>query len=93
MIVFRIQLICGEFGDQNEFTAMNLFLKAEALNVYVMDISQDLFSPQYQCYEKDKTFAKSQSPAEILRCWLNSVHRVAKKGNLEPNIYTCSHTH
>ena len=70
-----------EFYIQDEFSAMNhLFLKAEALILYVTDISLDLMSPLKRNWDEN-----SKTPTKLLR-WLNLVHIKAKKRNLKPNI-------
>ena len=71
-----------EFDSRDEFSTMNhSFLKAEALILYVMDISLDLFSPQKRKWDEN-----SKTPAELLMYWLNLVHIKANKQNLKPNI-------
>ena len=76
-----------EFDSRDEFSAVNhSFLKAEALILYVMDISSDLFSPLKQLRGESNTNENSKTPAELLRHWLNLVHSNAKKQNLKPNI-------
>ena len=76
-----------EFDIQDEFSAMNhLFLKAEALIVYIMDLNLDLFSSIEQIGNDENTNKSKKSPAKILSYWLNSIHMEAKKQNLKPNI-------
>ena len=70
-----------EFCNQDKFNAVNhSFLNTEALILYVMDISSDLFSPLKRNWDETKT------PAELLRYWLNLVDSKAKKQNMKPNI-------
>ena len=75
------------FDSRDEFSTMNqLFLKAEALILYVMDIRLDLFSPQKQNWDERHINENPKTSAEKLKYWLNSVHKEAQKQNLKPNI-------
>ena len=75
------------FDSRDEYSAVNhLFLKTEALILYVMDITLDLFSPQKQNWDERHINENPKTPAEKLRYWLNSVHKEAQKQNLKPNI-------
>ena len=76
-----------EFDSQDEFSAVNhSFLNTEALILYVMDISSDLFSPLKRNWDERNTNENSKTPAELLRYWLDLVESKAKKQNLKPNI-------
>ena len=76
-----------EFDSQDEFSAVShLFLKAEALILYVMDLSLDSLSPMEQLWDDKNTNKNPKTPAKILSYWLNLVHIKAKKRNLKPNI-------
>ena len=79
-----------DFDSQDEFSAVNqLFLKAEALILYTMDISLDLFS----YWDERRINENPKTSAEKLRYWLNSVHIQAKKQNLKPNfVLLLTHT-
>ena len=76
-----------EFDIRDEFSAMNqLFLKAEALMLYIMDLDLRLFSSIEQNRDDENTNKNPKTPVELLRHWLNSVHREATKQNLKPNV-------
>ena len=67
-------------------TMYPLFFKAEALMVFVMDTSLDLFSPLERRMFEFKINENPKTPAESLAYWLSSVHAQAKKQNFKPNI-------
>ena len=72
------------FNNRDEFSAMNqLFLKPEALILYIVDTTLDFFSPFDQGWKINET---SKTSAEILTYWLKSVHDHAEKQNFKPNI-------
>ena len=72
-----------EFDSRDEFsTVSHSFLKAEALILYVMDLSSSL---NLNWFEKN-TNENSKTPAELLRYWLNLVHSKAKEQKLKQNI-------
>ena len=69
------------------FSAMNqLFLKPEALILYIMDITPDFLSPFEQSRHERKINETSKTSAEMLTNWLNLVYVQAKKQNIKPNI-------
>ena len=83
-----------DFDSQDEFSAMNqLFLNAETLIVYTMDITLELFSPHKQNLDERRINENSKTSAEKLRYCLNSVHIQAKKQSLKPNfVLLLTHT-
>ena len=73
--------------SREEFSTMNLlFLKAETLILYIMDITLDLFSPLRKRRSELQVNEKPKTPAEMLTYWLSLVHVQVKKENFKPNI-------
>ena len=75
------------FDSRDEFSAMNhLFLKPEALILFIMDITLDFLAPFEESRYERRINQTSKTPAEILTNWLNLVYVQAKKQNIKPNI-------
>ena len=77
------------YDNREEYRALNqldLFLKAEALILYVMDVNLNLFSPVKRRTSELKLNENPKTSAEIMAHWLSSVHVQAKTENFKPNI-------
>ena len=76
-------LVLWDLGGQNEFIETHhLFLDVAATTLVVMDITKGL---HHHLEEKPK-LGHPNTPAEVLRYWLNTIHSQAFEKNVKPNI-------
>ena len=76
-------LALWDFAGRNEFTATHhLFLNTETTTLVVMDITRDLHTP----LDQDPKVDYPNTPAEVLRYWINALAVEAAEKNTEPNM-------
>ena len=78
-----ISIRLWDLGGQNEFlTTQHLFLNSHSTTLIVMDITK----PLHQMLERNPKLGHPNTPAEVLRYWLNSLHVQASEKNKKPSI-------